>query len=147
MRFAAYSFVDPPRITNEQPDAPVSAISDLGTPAMRSLPKHHLKHISKKNLSWNILKCLFSPRVVSNGLQTHRPNSNTPKRIRISQHVLLCKYSLLIARDTVFRRKRSWIARDSFISSNLQETQFNVKEQPQFFPERVVQPRVAWNPV
>ena len=41
--------------------------------------------------------------------------------------MFLSKYRLLIALDTVFRRKRDWLPRDWFLSPNFSETHFKVK--------------------
>ena len=127
MRITASSFTDPPRITNELPEARVSVLSDLEAPQVRSEPHNRLKHISKQNVCRNILNCVCRPRIVSNASQTKWQILPTPKRPRIIQLVFLSKYWLLIALDTVLRRKRDWVPRDWFLSPNLPKTHFKVK--------------------
>ena len=69
-RITASSFTDPPRITNELPEARVSVLSDLEASAVRSEPHNRLKHIWKQNVSQNVIKCVCRPRIVSNASRT-----------------------------------------------------------------------------
>ena len=69
-RITASSFTDPPRITNELPEARVSVLSDLEAPAVRCEPHNRLKHIWKQNVSQNVIKCVCRPRIVSIASQT-----------------------------------------------------------------------------
>ena len=66
MRITASSFTDPPRITNELPEARVSVLSDLEAPQVRFEPHNRLKHIWKQNVSQNVIKSVCRPRIVSN---------------------------------------------------------------------------------
>ena len=87
--------------------------------------------------AYNRTECITIPKT----------NSNTPERRRIIQLVFLSKYWPLISLDTVLRRKWDWVPRHWFLSPNLPETHFKSKEPSQYFPGRVVQPRVALNAV
>ena len=131
----AYSFKEPPSITSELPS---TRISDLGlkvpsNPALCSSPHNRLRHISKQNVSENILKCVCRLRIVSNASQTNWQILPAPKRSRIIQLVFLSKYWLMIAIDTLFRRKRDWVPREWFVSPNLPETHFKVKSHHSIF--------------
>ena len=92
-----------------------------------------MRHISKQNVSENILKCVCRLRIVSNASQTNWQILPTPKRLRIIQLVFLSRYWLLIAIDTLFRRKRDWVPREWFVSPNLPETHFKVKSHHSIF--------------
>ena len=84
-------------------------------------------------MSQNILKCVFPPRIVCNTSQTKRPNKNTPKRPRIIQHVFLSKSRVLKARDMFFLWKRGGIPRNQFLSTDLPEIRFKVKNNHRLF--------------
>ena len=92
-----------------------------------------MRHISNKNVSENILQCVCRLRIVSNASQTNWQILPTPKRLRIIQLVFLSKYWLLIAIDTLFRRKRDWVPREWIVSPNLPETHFKVKSHDSIF--------------
>ena len=129
----AYSFEEPPSITNELPSTRMSVLNYLITPALCSSPHNRMRHISNKNVSENILQCVCRLRIVSNASQTNWQILPTPKRPRIIQPVFLSKYWLLIAIDTLFRRKRDWVPREWFVSPNLPETHFKVKSHHSIF--------------
>ena len=100
---------------------------------MCSSPHNRLRHISKQNVSENILKCVCRLRIVSNASQTNWQILPTPRRSRIILLVFLSKYWLMIAIDTLFRRKRDWVPREWFVSPNLPETHFKVKSHHSIF--------------
>ncbi|KAJ8635900.1 hypothetical protein MRB53_010167 [Persea americana] len=127
MRITASSFTDPPTITNELHEARVLVLNDIEAAARRSLAHNRLKHIWKQNVPQNIIQCVCRPRIVSNASKNQEANCYAPKRPRHIQPVFLSKYRLLIALDTVFRRKRDKLARDWFLRPNLPETHFKVK--------------------
>ncbi|XXG47452.1 hypothetical protein AAC387_Pa02g2098 [Persea americana] len=100
----AYSFADPPRITNELPEARLSVLKDLETRSVflttHSLETHfkgiRVSEYHKMRLSaYNCPKCIAVPKT----------NSNTPECPRIIQLVFLSKYRTLTALDTVSRGK------------------------------------------
>ena len=72
MRITASSFTDPPRITNELPEARVLVLNDIEALARRSLPHNRLKYIWKRNVPQNIIKRVCRPKIVSNASQTRR---------------------------------------------------------------------------
>ena len=75
----------------------------------------------------------FPPQIVCHTSQTKRPNKNTPKCPRIIQHVFLSKYRVLKARDTFFLSKRGGIPRNQFLSIDLLEIRFKVKNNQRLF--------------
>ena len=70
--------------------------------------------------------CLLAKNRIKR-IANQETNCYAPKRPWVIQSVFLSKYRLLIALDTVFRRKRDWLTRDWFLSPNLPETHFKVK--------------------
>ena len=134
MSFAAYSLADPPINTNGLHETRASVLNDLETPAMHSQPQNRSKHVCTQNVSLNILKCVFRPKITSNASsQTKRPNRNTLKRPRILQHVFLSKYRLLMARDTLSMRNWGGIPRNQFLSTDFPEIRFKVKHNHRLF--------------
>ncbi|KAJ8635934.1 hypothetical protein MRB53_010202 [Persea americana] len=105
MRITASSFIDPPTVTNELPEARVLVFNDIEALARRSLPHNRLKHIWKRNVPQNIIKCVCRPRIVER-IANQETNCYAPKRPRVIQPVFLSKYRLSIALDTVATRKR-----------------------------------------
>ena len=102
-------------------------------PCIVFLAPQSLEAHFEPNVSQNILKCVCRPRVVSNASQTKWQIPTTSKRPRIIQPVFLSKHWLLIALDTVFRRKWDWGLREWILCTNLPETHFKVKSHHSIF--------------
>ena len=89
-------------------------------------------HLEAKRATKYHKMCLSAKNRIKR-IAEQETNCYHPERPRVIQSVFLSKYRLLIALDTVFRRKRDWLPRDWFLSPNLPETHFKVKSHHSIF--------------